>query len=438
VTIELINLGTYPGDGTGDPIRTSFKKVNDNFSKFAPVAFSGEYGSLFGTPSLAIIATTGQYTDLLGLPSLGALASLSSINNSNWNGTPLSINNGGTGQTTFTGAFNALSPIRTPGDIIIGNAGGQSVKLSIGSNTNVLTVVNNFPKWAPPVGPGGYNSQIQFNSNGFFGGATAINYSQTGNYLTISSLADNGIPINIIATSGQTGDLLDFTSSGSTQGGLAKFTAKGSLYIQGNPGSASSLELSNTHFIGQYFQTKASNGAYGPYFKTVDGDEVRFYQANGQPIWSIGWGDDCFFHRHGPGVIHQHNFMNPCAHKVFNWWQDDDHWEACGFDWQTEPNVCRFGTHHNNGIIRELHFMTGGVVAAKIDAFQNFICGPGLGAIGQEALDGYVHMPSMDGPPLVVPTFFDGMCPFIVNQLDKKLHVSINGSWWHIPLVAGN
>ena len=28
---EIINIGTVANDGTGDPIRTSFEKTNDNF-----------------------------------------------------------------------------------------------------------------------------------------------------------------------------------------------------------------------------------------------------------------------------------------------------------------------------------------------------------------------------------------------------------------------
>ena len=28
---QTINVGSSPNDGTGDPIRTSFQKVNDNF-----------------------------------------------------------------------------------------------------------------------------------------------------------------------------------------------------------------------------------------------------------------------------------------------------------------------------------------------------------------------------------------------------------------------
>lgn len=30
---EIINIGTVANDGTGDPIRTSFEKTNDNFEE---------------------------------------------------------------------------------------------------------------------------------------------------------------------------------------------------------------------------------------------------------------------------------------------------------------------------------------------------------------------------------------------------------------------
>lgn len=58
------------------------------------------------------------------------------------------IAGGGTGQTTATTGFNALSPMTTAGDIIVGGTSGAGTRLGVGSNTQVLTVVSGAPAWA--------------------------------------------------------------------------------------------------------------------------------------------------------------------------------------------------------------------------------------------------------------------------------------------------
>lgn len=54
---------------------------------------------------------------------------------------PVSIANGGTGQTTATAAFNALSPLTTKGDLIVHNGTG-AVRQAVGANGTVLTADN--------------------------------------------------------------------------------------------------------------------------------------------------------------------------------------------------------------------------------------------------------------------------------------------------------
>ena len=59
----------------------------------------------------------------------------------------LPIGNGGTGQTTKTAAFDALSPMTTAGDLILGGAAGTGTRLGIGSNGTVLTSNGTTASW---------------------------------------------------------------------------------------------------------------------------------------------------------------------------------------------------------------------------------------------------------------------------------------------------
>jgi len=72
---------------------------------------------------------------------------------SNVTGT-VAIANGGTGQTTATAAFNALSPITSTGDLIIGNGANSATRLAIGANSYVLTSNGTTATWAASAGGG--------------------------------------------------------------------------------------------------------------------------------------------------------------------------------------------------------------------------------------------------------------------------------------------
>ena len=67
------------------------------------------------------------------------------------NGT-LPLANGGTGQTTASAAFNALSPVTTTGDLIIGNGTNSATRLGIGANNYVLTSNGTTATWAAATG----------------------------------------------------------------------------------------------------------------------------------------------------------------------------------------------------------------------------------------------------------------------------------------------
>jgi hypothetical protein len=66
----------------------------------------------------------------------------------------LPLTAGGTGQTTKAAAFNALSPVTTTGDLIIGNGSNSNTRLGIGTNGQVLTSNGTTASWQSGGGGG--------------------------------------------------------------------------------------------------------------------------------------------------------------------------------------------------------------------------------------------------------------------------------------------
>jgi hypothetical protein len=427
MSIQSVDVGSLPNDGTGDALRLAFQKINANFTQFASVAFTGSYTSLSGTPTFSPPAFSGQYTDLQGLPQLGSLAFYSTINNSNWLGIPLAIQNGGTGQTSAIAAFAALCPLTSPGDLLYMNAGGHYTRLPIGANGQQLSVVSNLPQWQASLLPGTPYGTLQYNSSGNFTGAAALLYSNTGTYLTIQSQVAAGVPLKIQSASGQTGDLLDFTANNGSL--LSFFAANGGLYVQGAPAAAGSVELNNLTVAARIFDCKLANGAYGPYFEAVDEAHIQVFAANGQSLQSLGLGNTVTLYADNDGECHQRNTTHPQNFKCHNVWYDTNNWERCGFDWKTSPNVCRIGSEAaGNGVSRDVHFHTNGVECLKIDAFQNIVCGNG--GLTTAANTGHHYIPSCAGSPTSTPTNYNGMCAHVVDRTGNKLWFYIPGTGW--------
>ena len=67
----------------------------------------------------------------------------------------LPIASGGTSATTKAAAFNALSPVTSTGDLIIGNGANSNTRLAIGANGYVLTSNGTTASWQAAGGGGG-------------------------------------------------------------------------------------------------------------------------------------------------------------------------------------------------------------------------------------------------------------------------------------------
>jgi hypothetical protein len=144
---------------TGGPITSSGTITLGGTLAVTPSDFASQTANTFlaapdgssGTPTFRTILAADVPT--LNQNTTGTAAGLSAT---------LAISSGGTGQTTQTAAFDALSPTTTKGDLIVDD-GTNNVRLPVGTDTYVLTADSSTAsgvKWAAAAG-GGSNITAQ-------------------------------------------------------------------------------------------------------------------------------------------------------------------------------------------------------------------------------------------------------------------------------------
>jgi hypothetical protein len=97
--------------------------------------------------TIAADANTLTGTTLASNVVNSSLTSVGTITSGVWSGTAIAIAKGGTGATTKTAAFDALSPMTTSGDIIYGGSSGTGTRLAKGTDGQLLTLASGVPAW---------------------------------------------------------------------------------------------------------------------------------------------------------------------------------------------------------------------------------------------------------------------------------------------------
>jgi hypothetical protein len=178
-TSETTSTELFRIKGTGDVVIPAFNTAgvllnNTSGEISSSVGSSGQVLTTNGSggiswsnlPGTAVTSVAGKTGDVLldnndvGLgnventalsfwPGSPAIDRVGTITMGSWNGAPVNIQHGGTGATTKTEGFDALSPMASEGDIIYGGTNGTGTRLEKGNAGQVLWMKNEgtAPEW---------------------------------------------------------------------------------------------------------------------------------------------------------------------------------------------------------------------------------------------------------------------------------------------------
>ena len=147
MTQQIINVGSAPNDGLGDPIRTAFIKTNDNFTELyatggvtgiangtsnvkIPAANSNVTVSVDGVSNVGVFSSTGA--NFLAVTASGNITAVANISATYYfgNGAFLTgVGGGGGGQSIANGTSNVNIPV-ADGNVVF----------AVGGTANVATV----------------------------------------------------------------------------------------------------------------------------------------------------------------------------------------------------------------------------------------------------------------------------------------------------------
>lgn len=240
---SVLTTGTLP-IGSGGTNTTATATANGvTYGTGTAYAFTAA-----GTTGQVLIATTSS------APSWGQVSLTTGVTGT------LPIANGGTGQTTASAAFNALSPVTSTGDLIIGNGTNSATRLGIGANGYVLTSNGTTASWSASTG--GVTS-FSGGSTGLtpntattgaisLAGTLAVGYGGTG--VTVSSGASSVVLRD--SNSNITGNaLFAGTTSTAAAGGTTTLSASSTPVnvVTGSGGQTFTLPNATTLPIGAIF-----------------------------------------------------------------------------------------------------------------------------------------------------------------------------------------
>ena len=192
---------------------------------FAGAVTSGSYLRGDGTN---VVMNTIQVADVptLNQNTTGTAANVTGV---------VAIANGGSGQTTASAAFNALSPITATGDLILGNGANSATRLGIGLNGYLLSSDGTTASWQPA--PAGGVTTFDAGTTGLTPATPTTGAISLAGTLALANGGTGAINANdartnlVAASSGTNNDITELYALNGTSGGVAYQNASNQLIM---------------------------------------------------------------------------------------------------------------------------------------------------------------------------------------------------------------
>jgi hypothetical protein len=138
-TIEVINVGAAANDGDGDPLRTAFQKVNNNFANINSIGFSTAQEITVGVSPQLLLSTPVYYFTQATMQ----INSSNLLNDDSQNIVIYSAINNGLTDVNWTGQFSQyFGNLVTNFDMIVENGNVNLYALPLGNAAN--TTISHF------------------------------------------------------------------------------------------------------------------------------------------------------------------------------------------------------------------------------------------------------------------------------------------------------